>query len=106
MKFQKVIIILSTASAGAFGMMTAIDYFAEQGRALDLIKSAFSSSVEPPGTCGDLLAPDTAAHCWFTDLTVAIWPVFSLIGIFVQFRYTGRRWDHRRGCTISPLSLP
>lgn len=46
---QKIIIVLSTACAGAFGVMAAVDYFAQEGRALLEIKAATSSSVTEPG---------------------------------------------------------
>ena len=48
LKFQKVLIILSTACGGANLIMQAIDYFADNGRSAALYESAFTSSVYKP----------------------------------------------------------
>lgn len=81
---QKIIIVLSTACAGAFGVMAAVDYFAQEGRALLEIKAATSSSITEP------------AICWYSYMTFIIWPVFFIGGTVVQFRWTSRNFDHRR----------
>ena len=80
--FQRFLITLATSCGGAFGVMIAVDYFAEQGRALAILEASFSNrTLEPIG-------------CWFTYMTVVIWPTLTLVGIIVQYRWTAVGYDH------------
>ena len=84
-KFQKVLIVISTAMGGAFSVMAAIDYFLDQGRAVLLIKSAFTHTFTTP------------VNCWYTDVVIAILPLMFCVGAWVQFKKTSVGHDHRKG---------
>ena len=84
-KFQKFLIVISTAMQGAFSFMAAIDYFLDQGRAVLLIKSAFTHTFTTP------------VNCWYTDVVIAILPLMFCVGAWVQFKKTSVGHDHRKG---------
>lgn len=81
-KFQRFLIILSTSCVGAFNVMSAVDYFAEQGRAMAILKSSFQSRTLQP------------ASCWYTYMTIVIWPVLAVLGFLSQYKCTSRGYDH------------
>ena len=104
-KFQRILIIVSTSMGGAFNFMAAIDYFLDQGtdsmlsapyvlcsyshitgRAMLLIKSAFHESFGV-----------TPVNCWYTDLVIALLPILFCIGLWVQLKKTSVGHDHRKG---------
>nr|XP_018670671.2 transmembrane protein 198 [Ciona intestinalis] len=81
LKFQKGCIILSTAVLGSALITVCIDYFIEQFILLRFIWEA-------------LMAAGSIQVCWYTWLILAVWPSLSFAGALLQWRVTGKGYDH------------
>jgi len=82
-KFQKFFIILATSFGGAFGVLASIDYFAQNAGGF---ADFFYYLV-----LGHLVLHPTVAT-WVMSGSVL---VLTLIGVFLQYRYTGRNARHK-----------
>jgi len=82
-KFQKFFIILATSFGGSFGVLASIDYFAQNAGGF---ADFFYYLV-----LGHLVLQPTVAT-WVMAGSVL---VLTLIGLFLQYRYTGRYVRHK-----------
>uniref|UniRef100_H2ZPV0 Transmembrane protein 198 n=1 Tax=Ciona savignyi TaxID=51511 RepID=H2ZPV0_CIOSA len=81
LKFQKGCVILSTAVLGSALITVCIDYFIEDFLLLRYIWEA-------------LMAAGQIQVCWYTWIILGVWPVLSFAGTLLQWRVTGKGYDH------------
>lgn len=82
LKFPKGCTIISTSLFGGGLVASAVDYFVEKLAMLEYIWDR-------------LRVVESDAPCWYSWLIMAVWPFMLLVGLFVQWRITGRDYDHR-----------
>ena len=82
--FQKGLTILGTAIFGAALMVTALDYYVEMFLMVDYVWDRVKA--EP-----------VTEVCWFSWIILGLWPLAFLIGTIVQWRVTGKGFDHHEG---------
>jgi len=82
-KFQKFFIILATSLGGSFGVLASIDYFAQNA-------GGFSDFFYYLAAGQTTISPTLA-----TWLEVGAVIILTIIGVFIQYRYTGKKGKHR-----------
>ena len=83
---SQVIIITSTSFLGAYGTMQALDYFIEKGQVtFYVLEILFYGKT------------DKLPKCWYTWFVLAWIPALFIIGMVIQFKITGKQYDHRSG---------
>ncbi|KAH9520060.1 hypothetical protein Btru_059846 [Bulinus truncatus] len=82
LKFQKTFTIIGTSVIGGALCLSGIDYFVETLR----MALYFWDRV---------IARPSKTLCWFSWLLLALWPVMTMAGVIVQWKFTGHGVDHR-----------
>ncbi|XP_023861090.1 transmembrane protein 198-like [Salvelinus sp. IW2-2015] len=82
LRWQKLFTVLSTAAVGAAVVMACVDFFVETsllaGHAYDIL------SQVPPRSL-----------CWYSWVITGVCPLFSLMGVLVQWMLTAKGVSHR-----------
>ncbi|CAJ1084597.1 transmembrane protein 198-like [Xyrichtys novacula] len=82
LQWQKLFTIIYTSVLGATAVMLCVDYM--------------MGTFMLPDQVYDLLCQAAPRQlCWFDWVIAGIWPTMSLIGVFVQWRFTARGVSHR-----------
>ncbi|XP_070565888.1 transmembrane protein 198-like isoform X3 [Ptychodera flava] len=89
LQWQKTCTILATSLIGGAMITTSIDYFIEKFTMVQYIWDRFT-------------AEDSQPVCWYSWIILAVWPFLFLIGVVIQFKITGKNYDHHDVVVKSP----
>ncbi|XP_051281121.1 transmembrane protein 198-like [Dicentrarchus labrax] len=81
LQWQKLFIIIYTSAFGATTVMLCVDYLLGTFMLPDQVYDMLCQVAPRP-------------FCWFNWATTGIWPVMSLIGVLVQWRFTAKGVTH------------
>ena len=88
LKWEKVVVILYTASYGTVLLMLSIDYYLNLSM---LRRMAYEN----------LISLDRVTKpCWFSWILFGLWPVMVILGCLVQLLKTGKYYDHKEGIEL------
>ena len=82
--FQKGFTILATAIFGSALMTAAVDYYIEM---LVMVHYVWDR----------VRAEGDHKVCWYSWIILGLWPAAFLIGVIIQWRVTGKGFDHKEG---------
>jgi len=81
LKFERWLIIIGTSFLGAALIVTCIDYFLEKFHLLIYVWE-------------ELMDSSSEQLCWYSWVVFAVWPALSVLGIIIQYKVTGKNYDH------------
>lgn len=81
LKWQKTFLILGTSIMGAALICSCLQYF--------LGKFSLHRYIWV-----NLMAEQNGSQCWFFPIILGLWPGLALIGIIIQWKFTGKGFDH------------
>ena len=84
LQWQKLFTIIYTSVFGATTVMLCVDYLLGTFMLPDQVYDMLCQVAPRP-------------LCWFNWAITGIWPVMSLIGVLVQWRFTARGFSHTEG---------
>ncbi len=84
LQWQKLFTIIYTSVFGATTVMLCVDYLVGTFMLSDQVYDMLHQLAPRP-------------LCWFTWAITGIWPVMSLIGVLVQWRFTAKGVSHTEG---------
>ncbi|XP_070565879.1 transmembrane protein 198-like isoform X1 [Ptychodera flava] len=90
LQWQKTCTILATSLIGGAMITTSIDYFIEKFTMVQYIWDRFT-------------AEDSQPVCWYSWIILAVWPFLFLIGVVIQFKITGKNYDHHDAYSSNSL---
>merc|ERR1719427_2337723 len=79
--FERWLIIIGTSFLGAALIVTCIDYFLEKFQLLIYIWE-------------ELMDSSSEQMCWYSWVLFAVWPALSVLGIIIQYKVSGKNYDH------------
>nr|XP_002736861.1 PREDICTED: transmembrane protein 198-like isoform X1 [Saccoglossus kowalevskii] len=81
LQWQKTCTILATSLIGGAMITTSVDYYIEKFDMVQYVWDRFT-------------AVNSSPVCWFSWIILAVWPLLFLFGVIIQFRITGKNYDH------------
>ncbi|XP_077978071.1 transmembrane protein 198-like isoform X1 [Glandiceps talaboti] len=82
LQWQKTCTILATSLIGGAMITTSADFFIEKFYMVQYVWDRFTAK------------PDSEPVCWFSWIILAVWPILFLFGVVIQFKITGKNYDH------------
>jgi hypothetical protein len=86
--FQKGCTIIGTSVFGAALMVSCLDYFVELFIMVDYLWDRIR------------VVKSKQRVCWFSWVILGCWPFACAIGLFIQWRVTGKGYDHHEGMFV------
>ncbi|XP_077978072.1 transmembrane protein 198-like isoform X2 [Glandiceps talaboti] len=90
LQWQKTCTILATSLIGGAMITTSADFFIEKFYMVQYVWDRFTAK------------PDSEPVCWFSWIILAVWPILFLFGVVIQFKITGKNYDHHDVVVRSP----
>ncbi|XP_006819089.1 transmembrane protein 198-like [Saccoglossus kowalevskii] len=90
LQWQKTCTILATSLIGGAMITTSVDYYIEKFDMVQYVWDRFT-------------AVNSSPVCWFSWIILAVWPLLFLFGVIIQFRITGKNYDHHEALSSNSL---